>query len=94
MGEKNKFYYDENLKRWVEEGADVSSEEVVLQPPPTTAAILNKNSEILRDKLQTEIPHGNGGTESPSPTSSESSSGFPPMPHHFSARGRMGVRSR
>lgn len=98
LGEKNKFYYDENLKRWIEEGADVPSEETTLLPPPTTAAVLTKTpNENLRDKLQTEFFHGNGGAESPSPTSSDSSSGIPPIPpssNHFTARGRMGVRSR
>lgn len=30
MGDVNKFYYDENLKKWVEEGVDFVFESVLL----------------------------------------------------------------
>ncbi|KAE9459402.1 hypothetical protein C3L33_08687, partial [Rhododendron williamsianum] len=35
LGEQNRFYYDEKLKRWVEEGAEAPAEEAALPPPPT-----------------------------------------------------------
>ncbi|KAG8094149.1 hypothetical protein GUJ93_ZPchr0012g20605 [Zizania palustris] len=41
LGEQNKFYYDEKLKRWVEEGAEVPAEEPPLPPPPTKASFQN-----------------------------------------------------
>lgn len=41
LGETNKFYYDEKLKRWTEEGADLLAEEATLLPPPTIAAFSN-----------------------------------------------------
>ncbi|TKY70828.1 transport protein SEC16B-like [Spatholobus suberectus] len=97
LGEKNKFYYDEKLKRWVEEGAEVPAEEAALPPPPTTAAFQNGSTEYnLRSALKTEssppIEGSNIRTSSP-----ELSPGMPPMPpsgNQFSARGRLGVRSR
>ena len=41
LGEKNKFYYDENLKHWVEEGATQPPEEAVLSSPPINTANAN-----------------------------------------------------
>ncbi|KAL6606385.1 hypothetical protein ACP70R_042038 [Stipagrostis hirtigluma subsp. patula] len=97
LGEQNKFYYDEKLKRWVEEGAEIPAEEPPLPPPPTKAS------------LQTNIPDynmngpvgggytANGFAETKSSNPSEPGPGMPPMPptqNQFSARGRMGVRSR
>ncbi|KAG4403878.1 hypothetical protein AAZX31_01G195300 [Glycine max] len=98
LGEKNKFYYDEKLKRWVEEGAELPAEEAAaLPPPPTTAAFQNGSTEYnLRSALKTEssppIEGSNIRTASP-----ELSPGMPPIPpssNQFSARGRLGVRSR
>ncbi|PUZ75439.1 hypothetical protein GQ55_1G169500 [Panicum hallii var. hallii] len=89
LGEQNKFYYDEKLKRWVEEGADIPAEEPPLPPPPSKVP------------FQSSVPDPNsnapptGGGYSPNPP--EPSSGMPPMPptqNQFSARGRIGVRSR
>ncbi|XXG66476.1 hypothetical protein AAC387_Pa06g0039 [Persea americana] len=88
LGEKNKFYYDEKLKRWVEEGAELPVEEAALPPPPTTTSFQSSAS----DKSQS-LP----SPESRSPNSSEHSKGLPPIPpsaNQFSSRGRMGVRSR
>lgn len=98
LGEANKFYYDEKLKRWVEEGAEPPAEEAALPPPPpTTAAIQNRMQDYnMNDALKTTSFHAVGGPEIKSPASSESS-GAPPVPpssNQFSARGRMGVRSR
>lgn len=94
MGEKNKFYYDEKLKRWVEEGAEPPTEEAALPPPPTAAAFQNGTSEYnLKSALKSEGSVTNG---SPTPLQ-EQPSGIPPMPpssNQFSARGRMGIRSR
>lgn len=101
LGEKNKFYYDEKLKRWVEEGAEPPAEEAALPPPPTTPALQNRIPSInLKDVPKTENLHSNdGSSENKSPSSSESSSssGMPPIPpssNQLAARRRMGVRSR
>ncbi|ESW29348.1 hypothetical protein PHAVU_002G063200 [Phaseolus vulgaris] len=98
LGEKNKFYYDEKLKRWVEEGAALPAEEAALPPPPpTTAAFQNGSTEYnLKSALKTESspPLEGSNTRISSP---ELSPGMPPIPpssNQFSARGRMGVRSR
>ncbi|KAE8650058.1 protein transport protein SEC16B homolog [Cucumis sativus] len=100
LGEKNKFYYDEKLKRWVEEGAEAPAEEAALPPPPTTAPFQNGGTDYnLRSALKKEAPSHDGIAEfpSPNPTPAENISGIPPIPpssNQFSARGRMGVRSR
>ncbi|CAJ2650480.1 unnamed protein product [Trifolium pratense] len=98
LGEKNKFYYDEKLKRWVEEGAEIPAEEAALPPPPpTTAAFQNGSAEYnLKSALKTEglTPNEFSTTRTSSP---ELSPGMPPIPpssNQFSARSRMGVRSR
>ncbi|KAK3008440.1 hypothetical protein RJ639_014438 [Escallonia herrerae] len=98
LGDSNKFYYDEKLKRWVEEGAEPPAEESALPPPPTMAALSNGTSDYsLRGALKSEASLSNGSPEYKSPTSLGHSSGIPPIPptsNQFSARGRMGVRSR
>ncbi|MCI08090.1 COPII coat assembly protein SEC16-like, partial [Trifolium medium] len=92
LGEKNKFYYDENLKRWVEEGAEPPAEETALPPPPTTAAFQNGLTDYnLKSALKTEGPLSKEKTSNP-----ELTPGFPPIPpstSHFSSRGRVGIRS-
>ncbi|KAJ4953350.1 hypothetical protein NE237_030182 [Protea cynaroides] len=97
LGEKNKFYYDEKLKRWVEEGSDPPAEEAALPPPPTTASILNGMSDYnVKNALKSESMPANGGPDIRSPAQ-ERSPGIPPIPpssNQFSARGRIGVRSR
>ena len=97
MGETNKFYYDEKLKRWVEEGVDPPAEEAALPPPPTTATFPNGTSDYnLNSALKSEGFRSNGSPEQKSPGPVHSS-GIPPIPHtsnQFSSRGRMGVRSR
>ncbi|KAI4303252.1 hypothetical protein MLD38_038906 [Melastoma candidum] len=98
LGESNKFYYDEKLKRWVEEGAEPPAEETALAPPPTTAAFQNGLPDCnLRSSIKSEGTLPNGSPEFISPFVSEHSLGIPPIPpslNQFSARGRMGVRSR
>ncbi|AQK67670.1 Protein transport protein SEC16B-like protein [Zea mays] len=97
LGDQNKFYYDEKLKRWVEEGAAVPAEEPPLPPPPTKPSFQNG---MLDNKLNgpMSVSHApNGVTEWKSSNSSEQGLGMPPIPpsqNQFSARGRMGVRSR
>ncbi|XP_058086809.1 protein transport protein SEC16A homolog [Magnolia sinica] len=102
LGEKNKFYYDEKLKRWVEEGAEPPAEEAALPPPPTIASFqngmldYNQNNAFKSQNLPVTFA-ANGVPEVKSPDSVEYSSGIPPIPpstNQFSARGRMGVRSR
>uniref|UniRef100_A0A2P2MGH5 Protein transport protein sec16 n=2 Tax=Rhizophora mucronata TaxID=61149 RepID=A0A2P2MGH5_RHIMU len=93
LGETNKFYYDEKLKRWVEEGAEPPAEEAALPPPPITSAFQNGMPGYnLKSALKNNSSPTNG-----SPTPLEQSSGTPPIPassNQFSTRGRMGVRAR
>ncbi|KAH6829891.1 hypothetical protein C2S53_010696 [Perilla frutescens var. hirtella] len=96
LGETNKFYYDEKLKRWVEEGAEAPAAEAALPPPPPTAAVF-QNGLSEKSAFQGEAPHNNGNLEYRSPSTMDNSSGMPPLPptaNQYSARGRMGVRSR
>ncbi|KAL8539743.1 hypothetical protein ACS0TY_001381 [Phlomoides rotata] len=98
LGETNKFYYDEKLKRWVEEGVEPPAEETALPPPPTTAVFQNGASDYnLKSALQGEVSHNNGSPEFKSPGVPDNNPGIPPLPpttNQYSARGRMGVRSR
>lgn len=98
LGEKNKFYYDENLKRWVEEGIDHPAEEAALPPPPTTSALQKTASqENLNDRLQAENLHGSSGQDFIGSSSSDSIPGIPPIPRssmNSTTRGRMGICAR
>lgn len=89
MGETNKFYYDENLKRWVEEGAEPPVEEVALPPPPTTRSFQNKESDHSESLHENNAP-----TETSNEKIPEMTPPAPPGPLQFSGRGRVGVRSR
>uniref|UniRef100_A0A0D9VB48 Protein transport protein sec16 n=1 Tax=Leersia perrieri TaxID=77586 RepID=A0A0D9VB48_9ORYZ len=98
LGQQNKFYYDEKLKRWVEEGAAIpAAEEPPLAPPPTKPSFQNGVADYtLNGPISVSHPP-NGVTEWNTSTSSEHGLGMPPIPpsqNQFSARGRMGVRSR
>uniref|UniRef100_A0A0E0PSF3 Protein transport protein sec16 n=1 Tax=Oryza rufipogon TaxID=4529 RepID=A0A0E0PSF3_ORYRU len=97
LGEQNKFYYDEKLKRWVEEGADIPAEEPPLPPPPTKALFQNGIPDQSSNGPGSVSYTANGFSEARPLNPSGPSSGMPPMPpsqNQFSARGRMGVRSR
>ncbi|CAN1185893.1 Protein transport protein SEC16B homolog [Linum perenne] len=98
LGEKNKFYYDEKLKRWVEEGVDPPAEETALPPPPTTATFPNGASDYnLKSALKNDGSPPSGSPKLRNSAAQEHGSGIPPIPtnsNQFSARGRMGVRSR
>ncbi|XP_006656547.1 protein transport protein SEC16B homolog [Oryza brachyantha] len=97
LGEQNKFYYDEKLKRWVEEGADIPAEEPPLPPPPTKASFQNSVPDQNMNGPGNISYTANGISEARPLNPSEPSLGMPPMPpsqNQFSARGRMGVRSR
>ncbi|CAL5398065.1 unnamed protein product [Camellia sinensis] len=94
LGEKNKFYYDENLKRWLEEGAEPPGDEPALPPPPPSASLQNRTADYTGPKI--DNLHSNSELEYKSP-SSEWNSGIPPTPpssNHLSAYGCMGVRAR
>lgn len=97
LGEKNKFYYDEKLKRWVEEGVEPPVEETALPPPPTTAVFQNGLTEHnLKSALKTEGSPFKEGSDLKT-SSPELTPGIPPIPpstNQLSARGRIGVRSR
>lgn len=94
MGETNKFYYDDKLKRWVEEGVDPPAEEAALPPPPTMSSFQNGTPDHgSKSGAKSEGSLNNGISE----YSSSKSSGIPPIPatsSQFSARGRTGVRAR
>ncbi|XP_060179948.1 protein transport protein SEC16B homolog isoform X2 [Lycium barbarum] len=98
LGDTNKFYYDEKLKRWVEEGAELPAAEPPLAPPPTAAALQNGAPDYnVKSVLKSESSMCNNGFPEMSPTSADNGAGIPPLPptsNQFSARGRMGVRSR
>ncbi|KAJ6308730.1 hypothetical protein OIU76_018335 [Salix suchowensis] len=98
LGEKNKFYYDEKLKRWVEEGVEPTAEAAPLAPPPTTLGIQNGGSDYnLKSSLKNDVSLTDGNSMFKSPASTDHPSGIPPIPvssNQFSARGRMGVRAR
>jgi hypothetical protein len=98
LGEKNKFYYDEKLKRWVEEGVEPTAEAAALAPPPTTLGFQNGGLDYnLKSALKNEVSPTDGNSTFKSPTSTDHPSGIPPIPassNQFSARGRMGVRAR
>ncbi|KAG6470320.1 hypothetical protein ZIOFF_071385 [Zingiber officinale] len=107
LGESNKFYYDEKLKRWVEEGADPPAEESPLPPPPTTIfqngmpnykiSSAFKSDNIENDTLKPESLADKGRKADKPMTPLEHNSAIPPTPpsqNQFSARGRMGVRLR
>ncbi|CAI9771555.1 unnamed protein product [Fraxinus pennsylvanica] len=98
LGETNKFYYDEKLKRWVEEGSEAPAEEAALPPPPPTAVFNNGTPDYnLKNTLQSEASYSNGTPEIKTPSTLNSNSRMPPLPpasNQFSARGRMGIRSR
>ncbi|XP_020866847.1 protein transport protein SEC16A homolog isoform X2 [Arabidopsis lyrata subsp. lyrata] len=98
LGDENQFYYDDNLKRWVERGVEPPAEEAALPPPPTLGAF-RSNSLGYENKsdMKNEMSPSSGSWSSGSPTPSENSSGIPPVSqgsNQFSARGRMGVRAR
>ncbi|RWW75287.1 hypothetical protein BHE74_00016690 [Ensete ventricosum] len=104
----HQFYYDEKLKRWMEEGADPPAEEPALPPPPTATPFQNgipdyninnafKSENNINDAFQRESHTDKMGPAMTASVPLEQNSGMPPIPpsqNQFSARGRMGVRSR
>ncbi|KAM0881536.1 hypothetical protein ACQ4PT_032909 [Festuca glaucescens] len=97
LGEQNNFYFDENLKRWVERGVEVPAEEPPLPPPPTTASFQNSGPNYNLASHSSGGYTPNGFTETKPPNPAEPISGMPPIPpgqNQFSARARAGVRSR
>lgn len=98
LGQQNKFYYDEKLKRWVEEGAEIPAKEPPLAPPPTKSSSYQNGMPDYNLNGPTSGMHTpNGVAERRSPKHADHGLGMPPIPpsqNQFSARGRMGVRSR
>ncbi|XP_049391481.1 protein transport protein SEC16B homolog [Solanum stenotomum] len=80
LGDSNKFYYDEKLKRWVEEGAELPAVEPPLVPPPTAPAFQNGAPDYnVKSVLKSESPICNNEfLEMKSPTSSDNGAGIPP----------------
>ncbi|WMV08595.1 hypothetical protein MTR67_001980 [Solanum verrucosum] len=82
-----------------QEGAELPAAEPPLAPPPTAPVFQNGAPDYnVKSVLKSESPICNNGfPEMKSPTSSDNGAGIPPLPptsNQFSARGRMGVRSR
>lgn len=92
LGDENKFYYNKDLKKWVEEGAEQTLEDVALPPPPITAGFKSNGGSVLHDA------QGGAKVEGPDGSRLSSLTEIPPLPpsgNQFSARGRLhGVRSR
>ncbi|XP_024391506.1 protein transport protein SEC16A homolog [Physcomitrium patens] len=85
LGDANKFYYDENLKKWVEEGVDPAPESAPLPPPPTA-------SRFTGTSPFQEEAHGSSQAVTSKP-------GTPPLApiggnHYSNRRQGGGVRSR
>jgi COPII coat assembly protein SEC16 len=81
----------------VEEGAEVRAEEPPLPPPPTKASFQNAVPNYSSNGPVGGGDAANGFADVKTSNAPELSSGMPPMPptqNQFSARGRMGVRSR
>ncbi|KAL8256214.1 hypothetical protein R6Q59_031281 [Mikania micrantha] len=96
LGDTNKFYYDEKLKRWVEEGVDSPAEETALPPPPTTATFQNGSPDYYLNTALRNESISSGSSEFASPTPASHTSGIPLVSattNQFSARGRTGVRA-
>lgn len=84
LGDANKFYYDENLKKWVE-GVDPAPESAPLPPPPTA-------SRFTGTSPFQEEAHGSSQAVTSKP-------GTPPLApiggnHYSNRRQGGGVRSR
>ncbi|KAJ8499013.1 hypothetical protein OPV22_009565 [Ensete ventricosum] len=108
LGQSNKFYYDEQLKTWVEEGAEPPAAEPALPPPPTATTFQNgmpdynisntfKSVTNINDAFKRESLTDREGPVAKPLVPLEQKSTIPPTPpsqNQFSARGRMGVRSR
>jgi len=64
LGDQNKFYFDEKLGRWVEEGGPVPEAEAPLAPPPIIASAnassgawcLPQSFGLLSHKLEIPCP--------------------------------------
>jgi len=81
----------------VEEGAEPPAEEAALPPPPTAAVFQNGASDYNINSSFKNQSLANGGPETKASVPLELNSGIPPIPpsqNQFSARGRIGVRSR
>lgn len=98
MGEDNKFYYDENLKRWVEKGVDPLPEEAAPPPPPIMTSFQDGQPDYnVKSALKTQNSLPNEEMVGKPPMSLQHNSSIPSIPpsqNQFSMRGRMGVRSR
>ncbi|MCO5612373.1 hypothetical protein L7F22_066640 [Adiantum nelumboides] len=91
LGDDNKFYYNTELKRWVEEGAEQTVEEMTLPPPPVTSSFESNARNASQFFTSTESPGVMDGTISSLPQVPL----LPPKGNHYSARGRLnGVQSR
>lgn len=82
MGDSNKFYYDENIKRWIEEGAKLSNVELPLCTPLTTAAFQNGAPDYnIKSALITKSSICNNGfLKMKSPISVNNGMGISPLP--------------
>eukprot|EP00898_Chlorokybus_atmophyticus_P003135 jgi/Chlat1/3822/Chrsp26S04053 len=91
LGASNKFYYDENLKCWREEGVDEVPNMAPPPPPPTSVSYGSNAGQHMPTEAGSSFEAV--ATSSPTPVSL----GLPPLAgggNQFSARARTGVRSR
>ncbi|CAI9095794.1 OLC1v1031809C1 [Oldenlandia corymbosa var. corymbosa] len=96
LGDENKFYFDQNLKMWVEKGAEPPSMETAPPPLPTSTFQNGTSDYNLKTALKSEGPPSNGSPEYKTPPL-DPGVGIPPLPpttNQYSARSRVGVRSR
>lgn len=98
LGESNRFYYDEKLKRWVEEGAELPAAEASLPPPPIAASFQNGKSDYdIKSALKSDNLVKDAKQETKFDAPSEQGFCLPPVPpsqNQFPANNRGGVRSR
>uniref|UniRef100_A0A7I4DLP5 Protein transport protein sec16 n=1 Tax=Physcomitrium patens TaxID=3218 RepID=A0A7I4DLP5_PHYPA len=85
LGDANKFYYDEKLKKWVEEGVDPTPDVAPLPPPPTTSSFMGSAPPQEETHAPPQAVTSKPGTPPLAPTSGN---------HYSNRRQAGGVRSR
>jgi hypothetical protein len=86
LGDANKFYYDEKLKKWVEEGVDPTPDVAPPPPPPTTSSFVGS---IPAFQEEGSAPPQAGSSKPGTPPLAPSSSNY-----YSNRRQAGGVRSR
>lgn len=84
LGDANRFYYDEKLKKWVEEGVDPTPDIAPPPPPPTMSSFVGVSTPLDETHATPQAVTLKPGTPPLAPNSI----------NHFSNRRQSGVRSR